>query len=122
MSEQENGIEKGQDPVVKESVKDLEAAPGQHQMLVELGKVIVSEINMDTLFEVIVNQTRGFMGTEGCSVFMFDKEKNQLWSRVSTDLKKDEIRFPSDQGSMIWADIMKGNNHIHCSMGSSRTF
>ncbi|MFH1953674.1 MAG: GAF domain-containing sensor histidine kinase [Pseudomonadota bacterium] len=102
MPEQEPGIEKGRDRLVKEADKGPRAAPGQHQMLVELGKVIVSEINMDTLFEVIVNQTRGFMGTEGCSVFMFDKEKNQLWSRVSTDLKKDEIRFPSDQGIAGW--------------------
>ena len=102
MPEQETGLEKGRESVSKEAGKDLKAAPGEHQMLVELGKVIVSEINMDTLFEVIVSQTRGFMGTEGCSVFMFDKEKNELWSRVSTDLKKDEIRFPSDQGIAGW--------------------
>ena len=74
----------------------------QYQMLVELGQLIVSEIKMDTLFEVIAEQTRRFMDTQGCSVFLFDEEKDQLWSRVSTDLKKDEIRFPADHGITGW--------------------
>ncbi|MGM0428601.1 MAG: GAF domain-containing protein, partial [Thermodesulfobacteriota bacterium] len=74
----------------------------QYQMLVELGQLIVSEIKMDTLFEVIADQTRRFMDTEGCSVFLLDEEKDQLWSRVSTDVKKDEIRFPADHGITGW--------------------
>ena len=102
MVDHKPGIENGRNRPVKGADKGLKTPPWQHQMLVELGKVIVSEIDMDTLFEVIVNQTRELMETEGCSVFIFDKEKNRLWSRVSTDLKKDEISLPSDQGIAGW--------------------
>jgi len=102
MPEQKSGLEKQQNSIAKAADKGLKTELEQHQMLLELGKLIVSEMDMDTLFEVVVNQTRTFMGTEECSVFMFDKEKNQLWSRVSTDFKKNEIRFPADQGIAGW--------------------
>ena len=102
MSEQKTRFEKEQGSMEGEADKGLKKELEQHQMLLELGKLIVSEMDMDTLFEVIVNETRKLMETEECSVFMFDKEKNQLWSRVSTDFKKNEIRFPADHGIMGW--------------------
>ncbi|MDZ7696367.1 MAG: GAF domain-containing sensor histidine kinase [Deltaproteobacteria bacterium] len=74
----------------------------EYRVLLELGKVIVSEMDLEALFDVVVNRTRVFMDTEGCSVFMLDRVNNQLWSRVSTDLKKNEIRFPADQGIAGW--------------------
>ena len=98
MSDEETRLEKEQGVMEAEADKGLKKELEQHQMLLELGKLIVSEMDMDTLFEVIVNETRRLMETEECSVFMFDKEKNQLWSRVSTDFKKNEIRFPADHG------------------------
>jgi len=75
MPEQKSGLEKQQNSIAKEADKGLKTELEQHQMLLELGKLIVSEMDMDTLFQVIVSQTRTFMGTEECSVFMFDKEK-----------------------------------------------
>jgi len=74
----------------------------QHRMLLELGRAIVSEMDMDVLFDLIMNRTRQFMGTERCSVFLFDPKKNQLWSRVSTDLRNNEVRFSADQGIAGW--------------------
>jgi signal transduction histidine kinase len=70
----------------------------QHKMLLELGKIITSEMNLDSLPEVIIEQTNQFMNTEICSVFMFDAENDQLWSLVSTDLERNEIRFPASHG------------------------
>jgi GAF domain-containing protein len=74
----------------------------QHRMLLDLGRAIVSEMDMDALFDLIMNRTRQFMGTERCSVFLFDPKKNQLWSRVSTDLRNNEVRFSADQGIAGW--------------------
>ena len=84
------------------TVKRLQEQLHQHRMLLELGRVIVSEMDMDTLFNVIMERTRRFMGTEKCSVFIFDPEKNELWSRVSTDLAANEIRFSADTGIAGW--------------------
>lgn len=80
----------------------LENQLDQHRMLMDLGRVIVSEIDMDVLFNVIMDRTRHFMSTEKCSVFIFDSEKNELWSRVSTDLETNEIRFSADKGISGW--------------------
>ena len=74
----------------------------RHRMLLELGKALVSEMDMDVLFDLIMNRTRRFMGTERCSVFLFDPKRNQLWSRVSTDLRNNEVRFSADQGIAGW--------------------
>ncbi len=93
--------EKNRDASLKE-VKILKRQLQQHKMLLELDRVIVSEMDMHVLFKVIMDQTRRFMGAEKCSVFIFDPEKNELWSRVSTDLKSNEIRFPAHTGIAGW--------------------
>jgi signal transduction histidine kinase len=85
-----------------EDVTMLKNQLQQHHMLLELGRVIVSEMDMDVLFNVIMDRTRRFMGTEKCSVFIFDPEKDELWSRVSTDLEANEIRFPAHTGISGW--------------------
>lgn len=70
----------------------------RHRMLLELGQIITSEMNLEALFDLIMRQTNAFMNTELCSVFMFDEENEELWSLVSTDLQRDAIRIPADQG------------------------
>jgi signal transduction protein with GAF and PtsI domain len=74
----------------------------QHKMLFELGQIITSEMGLDALFKLIMVQTNQFMNTETCSVFMHDSVNEQLWSLVSTDLGKDEIRFPTSHGVAGW--------------------
>ncbi len=93
--------QKGEQPS-PHTVEKLQDKLRQHRMLLELGRVIVSEMDMDTLFKVIMDRTRRFMGTEKCSVFIFDPENNELWSRVSTDLAANEIRFPVHTGIAGW--------------------
>lgn len=83
-------------------MKALQKQLQQYHMLLELGRVIVSEMDMDLLFSVIMDRTRLFMDTEKCSVFIFDKKKNELWSRVSTDLAANEVRFPAHTGITGW--------------------
>ena len=63
-----------------------------------VGQIITSEINLDNLFQLIIAQTNQIMGTERCTIFLFDSQKDELWSFVATGLEKDEIRIPSDCG------------------------
>jgi signal transduction histidine kinase len=71
-------------------------------MLFELGQMITSEMNLDALFTLIMEQANKIMNTERTSVFMYDSKNEQLWSLVSTDLKKNEIRFPASHGVAGW--------------------
>ena len=59
----------------------LEEQIRSHRMLLELGQIITSEINLEALFDLIIGQTNEFMNTELCSVFMFDEESER---QVST--------------------------------------
>ncbi|HUT72085.1 MAG TPA: GAF domain-containing protein [Desulfatiglandales bacterium] len=74
----------------------------KHNQLFQVGQTITSEINMDVLFEVIMDQTNQIMGTERSSVLRYDDRCNELWSLVSTDMKKNEIRIPADYGVSGW--------------------
>lgn len=70
--------------------------------LFHVGQVITSEINFNVLFDVIIEQTNRIMETERCSIFLIDQSNQYLRAFVSTDLKKDEVRFPRDCGVAGW--------------------
>jgi signal transduction histidine kinase len=74
----------------------------RQKMLFELGQIITSEINLDALFNLIMEQANKVMNTETSSVFIYDSRNEQLWSLVSSDLKRNEVRFPSSQGVAGW--------------------
>lgn len=94
----------------------------RQKLLLDLGQIITSEMNLDALFEVIMHQTNEFMNTERCSVFMFDAKKKQLWSLVSTDLKKNEVRIPADYGVAGWVFQNKTPLIINDAYGDPRFF
>jgi len=94
----------------------------RHKMLFELGQIITSEMNLDALFEVIMEQTNRIMDTERCSVFLFDPETDQLWALVSTDLAKNEIRIPTNHGVAGWVFQNKTPMIINDAYGDPRFF
>jgi signal transduction protein with GAF and PtsI domain len=63
---------------------------------------ITSEMNLHTLFEVIMEQTNQIMGTQRNTAFLYDRKCQELWSLVATGMKKKEIRIPSDYGVAGW--------------------
>lgn len=70
----------------------------RYRQLLDVGQVITSEINMDLLFELIMEHTNRIMGTERSTVFLHDAKTDELWSLVATGLKKNEIRIAADSG------------------------
>jgi signal transduction histidine kinase len=42
------------------------------------------------------------MDSQTSSIFLYDKKSNELWSLVSTDVKKNEIRIPATHGIAGW--------------------
>ena len=74
----------------------------QYEILNELGQMVTAEIDLDSLFQVIMDQTNLIMNTERCSVFMYDSKTDELWTLGSTDLGRNEVRFPADLGIAGW--------------------
>ena len=74
----------------------------RHRIICDLGQIITSEINLDRLFDLIVQQMTGLMHSETCSVFLNDPDSDELWSMVSSDLKKNRIRISARCGIAGW--------------------
>ncbi len=82
--------------------RELWAAYQNYQKLMAVGQLIISEMNLEELFEVIIAQTNHILGTERSTLFLYDKESDTLWSLVATGVEKGEIRIRSDQGIAGW--------------------
>lgn len=65
--------------------------------LLEVTNTLSSVINLETLLFKIMDVVRINLHADRCTVFILDKEKNELWSKVAMGLKQ-EIRFPADKG------------------------
>ena len=66
--------------------------------LYKMGQVITSEMNLDVLFELIIEQINDILGTERSTVFLYDPKEDELWSLVATSMGKNKIRVTADSG------------------------
>ncbi len=67
--------------------------------LSEIARTVNAQANLDKLLITIAEQTKMVLNADRCSVFLFDKEKNELWSKVALGIdESEEIRFSADKG------------------------
>ncbi len=74
----------------------------RYHQLYQVGQVLTSEMNLEALFEVIIDQTNTVMDTQRGTVFLHDPQSDTLWSLVATGMGKDLIRFPAGKGVAGW--------------------
>jgi class 3 adenylate cyclase/putative methionine-R-sulfoxide reductase with GAF domain len=74
----------------------------RHGQLFSVGQTITSEMNLNSLFEVIMDQTNQVMGAQRSTVLLYDEKRTELWALVATGMKKNEIRIPSNYGVAGW--------------------
>ncbi|MGD9212571.1 MAG: GAF domain-containing protein [Desulfobacteraceae bacterium] len=73
-----------------------------YQQLMEVGQLIMSEMNLEDLFQVIIKQTNRILGTERSTLFLYEDKSDTLWSLVATGFKRGEIRINSNHGIAGW--------------------
>jgi len=67
--------------------------------LVKIGQAVAAEKNIDVLIRTIAEETKVALNADRCTVFLYDKEKNELYSKVATGLDDfKELRIPADKG------------------------
>lgn len=66
--------------------------------LLRIGQTVAAETNIDVLLKVIAEETKTAIEADRCSVFLFDKAKDELWSKVALGMDSQEIRFPANKG------------------------
>lgn len=66
--------------------------------LLQVGRTIAIETNIDSLLTIIAQQIQQALQADRCTVFLLDDEHNELWSKVALGLEMQEIRFASNKG------------------------
>lgn len=66
--------------------------------LLRIGQTVSAETDIDVLLKVIAEETKLAIKADRCSVFLYDKAKDELWSKVALGMDSQEIRFPADKG------------------------
>ncbi len=66
--------------------------------LVKIGRSITAQTDIDVLLRVIAEETKIALDADRCTVFLLDKEKDELWSKVALGMDSQEIRFPAGKG------------------------
>ena len=60
--------------------------------LLQVSKAMASERSLDRLLQVILDEVTKVMEAERSSLFLVDRERNELWSKIAQDLEVREIR------------------------------
>ena len=67
--------------------------------LVKISRSITALTDIDELLKVIAEETKNAIQADRCTVFLWDKETDELWSKVALGIDESkELRFPADKG------------------------
>jgi HD-GYP domain-containing protein (c-di-GMP phosphodiesterase class II) len=66
--------------------------------ILEVAKALVAERDLDRLLILIVEAAARVVEADRCSLFLVDRERGELWSKVAQGVTMKEIRFPMGKG------------------------
>ena len=69
------------------------------QVLPDVSKALAGHLQLDDLLQIIVEKTTGVMNADRSSLFLFDDERQELWTKIAQGLEESKtIRFPIGVG------------------------
>lgn len=108
-------LQEQNDEILGKSMEYIEPVEPHSQdpmlAMLKIARTISAEIDLDTLLTTIAEQTKLALNADRCTVFLIDKEKKELWSRVALGIGCEEIRFPIDKG--LAGHVAKTGETIH---------
>jgi putative nucleotidyltransferase with HDIG domain len=82
---------------LKRQIDKLKEERERLYALLNITKNLSAEINLEKLLIKIMEEVRKILNADRCTVFLYDENTNELWSKVAIGLD-DEIRFQADKG------------------------
>jgi HD-GYP domain-containing protein (c-di-GMP phosphodiesterase class II) len=67
------------------------------QSILQVAKAMAAARSLDALLPLILQEAASVVEAERCSLFVLDRQRNELWSRVAQQTRQ-EIRVPLGQG------------------------
>jgi len=86
------------DASLQQRVEALESEARKLALLLETSRFYSGEHELDALMGRVVQQTTRIMDCERSSVFLLDREKNELYSLFAQGLEVKELRFTATRG------------------------
>ena len=88
---------------LKRQIDKLKLERDRLHALLNITKNLSSESNLEKLLFKIMDEVRGILNADRCTVFIYDENSEELWSKVALGLEE-EIRFPADKGiaGYVW--------------------
>jgi len=83
----------------------MNTAEKQLAILLEFGKVINKTKSLDGVLESMANFARDILQADRCSIFIYDKNKEELWSKVAHEVHP--IRISAKKGLAGYAALSK---------------
>ena len=77
--------------------QDLSGRVQKLQSILDVAKQMAAERNMDNLLPLIAQHASRVASADRCSIFILDRERNELWSKVAQGTTR-EIRLPVGSG------------------------
>ena len=66
--------------------------------LVKIGQAVAAEKNINLLIRTIAEETKTALNADRCTVYLYDKQHDELYSKVATGLDVKELRIPANKG------------------------
>jgi sigma-B regulation protein RsbU (phosphoserine phosphatase) len=66
--------------------------------LLKVSKALATEIRLDDLLQVIVEEAAGVLDADRATLFLYDESRDELWSKTTPRLEIKEIRVPLGAG------------------------
>lgn len=82
----------------KPSVQTLTRAELKLEVLLNMAQVLGQEIHLDRMLSTMVSEVSHAMEAERTSLFLYDKEKRELYTKVAEGMQSAEIRVPLGVG------------------------
>ena len=67
-------------------------------ILLEVSNALASQVRLDELLATIVSKTAEVLDAERATLFLYDPERDELWSKIAEQLEIKEIRVAMGQG------------------------
>lgn len=77
-------------------MEESELKTGKLMVLLEVGRRLASNMELDSLLDLIIKYATRVMEADRSSLFLVDKKTGELWSKIAQGA--DEIRFPIGKG------------------------
>jgi sigma-B regulation protein RsbU (phosphoserine phosphatase) len=95
----------------KPGSRDMQRKIQDLTSLLEVTRLLSSDMSLQSILETMFRTTTHIMNCDRYSLFIYDEEKNELYSKIALGSEQEEIRFPAHKG--IAGDVFQTGEPVN---------